>query len=46
MKKILFYFLLLVVSGLLLAQSREEKLAQLKNRKDIKVTEIEKNIVK
>ncbi|AFH48080.1 Hypothetical protein IALB_0368 [Ignavibacterium album JCM 16511] len=48
MQKILLIFVLLTLqSGLLLAQqTREEKLAQLRQRKDIKVTEVEKNILK
>jgi len=50
MKKIQVCCLLFVVSGLVLAQSatggREEKLQQLKNREEIKVTEVEKNILK
>lgn len=48
MKSILFvYCLLFVVSGFLFAQqSREEKIEQLKSRTDIKVTEIEKDILK
>jgi hypothetical protein len=47
MKSIIVCCLLLVVSGSLLAQySREEKLEQLKNRTDIKVTEVEKDILK
>ncbi len=38
--------LLFVVSSFVLAQSKEEKLQQLKTRSDIKVTEIEPNILK
>jgi hypothetical protein len=44
--KIFVCCLLLTVSGILLAQSKEEKLLQLKIRTDIKVTEIEKDILK
>src|SRR5690554_926118 len=47
MKLIFFCCLLFVVSGFLFGQqSREEKLLQLKNRTDIKVTEVEKDILK
>lgn len=47
MKKILVCCLLVVVSCSLFAQqSRQEKLQQLKNRKDIKVSEVEPNILK
>lgn len=38
--------LLFVLSSFILAQSKEEKIQQLKNREDIKVTEIEKDILK
>ena len=45
--KILFICsLLFVLSSFLLAQSREEKLLKLKNREDIKVTEVEKDLLK
>src|SRR5690606_22113163 len=47
MKPILVISLIFVVNGFLLAQqSREEKLEQLKARTDIKVTEVEKDILK
>ena len=47
MKKILVLILCIVFNGLALAQqTREEKLQQLKNRDDIKVTEVEPNILK
>lgn len=47
MKSTIVCCLLFVVSGFLLAQhNREEKLQQLKSRTDIKVTEIEKDIIK
>jgi hypothetical protein len=46
MKLILFCCLLIVMSGLLLAQSKEEKLEQLKSRSNIKVTEVDKDILK
>jgi len=47
MKKILVVSLLFVVSGFSFAQqTREEKLHQLKTREDIKVTEVEKDILK
>ncbi|GBD87984.1 hypothetical protein BMS3Abin03_01918 [bacterium BMS3Abin03] len=46
-KMVLIFVLLTLQSGLLLAQqTREEKLAQLRQRKDIKVTEVEKDIIK
>lgn len=38
--------LLFVLGGFVLAQSKAEKLQQLKNREEIKVTEVEKNILK
>lgn len=47
MRTILFFScLVFVVCSLVLAQTREEKLQQLKSRTDIKVTEIEKDILK
>jgi len=50
MKKVIVCCLLFVVSNFILAQSatggREEKLQQLKNREDIKVTEVEPNLLK
>jgi hypothetical protein len=47
MKKIFICCLLFVVSSLVIAQSsKEEKLQQLKNRGDIKVTEVEPNFLK
>ena len=46
MRKIFVYYLLVVLSGLSLAQSREENLEQLNQREDMKVTEIEKDILK
>jgi hypothetical protein len=45
MRVLIVLYLLFVVYGLL-AQSREEKLEQLKSREGIKVTEIEKNILR
>jgi len=46
MKKLLFY-LLIIISSITVAQiSRDEKVEKLKNRKDIKVTEIEKDILR
>ena len=46
MQKVIVCCLLLVVSCFLSAQSREQKLEQLKSRTDIKVTEIQKDILK
>ena len=47
MKKIFICCLLFVVSSLVIAQnSKDEKLQQLKNRGDIKVTEVEPNLLK
>ena len=46
MKLIVICCQLFVVCGFLFAQSREEKLQQLKSRTDIKVTEVEKDIIK
>lgn len=46
MKKVLVCCLLLIVGGFVLAQSKEEKIQQLKNRGNIKVTEIGKDILK
>ena len=47
MKKIFICCLLFVVSSLVIAQnSKEEKLQQLKSRSDIKVTEVEPNLLK
>jgi len=47
MKKVIVCCLLFVVSSLVIAQqSKEEKLQQLKSRSNIKVTEIEKDILK
>ena len=46
MKKILVCCLLLVASSFVLAQTKEEKLQQLKTREDIKVTEVEKDLLK
>jgi hypothetical protein len=47
MKKIFICCLLFVVSSLVIAQnSKEEKLQQLKSRTDIKVTEVEPNLLK
>ncbi len=47
MKKLFVCFMLFAVSNLSLAQlSREEKLEKLKTRTDIKVTEVEKDILK
>jgi len=48
MKKMVFIIVLLILqSGLLNAQqTREEKLEQLKQRDDVKVTEVEKDIIK
>ena len=47
MKKKIFIVLLILFSSLLIAQqTREEKLEQLKSRTDIKVTEVEKDIIK
>ncbi|MFA4923081.1 MAG: VCBS repeat-containing protein, partial [Ignavibacteriaceae bacterium] len=47
MKKILVCWLLIVVSCFSFAQqSRQEKLQQLKNRKDVKVTEVEPNLLR
>jgi len=47
MKKIIVLGLLLIASCFALAQqSKEEKLQQLKNREDIKVTEIEEDVLK
>ena len=44
--KIFFVFcLLFVLGGFVLAQSKAEKLQQLKNREDIKVTEVEKDLL-
>ena len=50
MKKILVCCLLIVISSFSFAQSapggREEKLQQLKTREDIKVTEVQKDLLK
>ena len=47
MKKIFVCCLLFVISSLVIAQhSRVEKIQQLKNRSDIKVTEVEKDVYK
>jgi len=46
MKKVIVYCLLFVLGGFVLAQSKVEKLQQLKNREDIKVTEVEKDLLK
>ncbi len=47
-KKIVLIFVLLALQSVLLLaqQTREEKLAQLRKREDIKVTEVEQNILK
>ena len=47
MKKIIILCLLLVISGIAVAQiSKDEKVNQLKNRDDIKITEVEKDLLK
>ena len=46
MKKSLVFGLLFFTISFLSAQSRDEKLQQLKNRRDIKVTEVEPNLLK
>ncbi|MEO8231334.1 MAG: FG-GAP-like repeat-containing protein [Ignavibacteriota bacterium] len=46
MKKVIVCCLLFVLSSFVLAQSKEERIQQLINRKDIKVTEVEKDILK
>ena len=46
MKKIILISLSILLSSSLVAQSKEEKLEQLNRREDMKVTEIEKDILK
>ncbi len=46
MKKVIVCCLLFVLSSFVLAQSKEERIQQLINRKDIKVTEVEKDLLK
>lgn len=46
MKLKIVCWLLFVVGGFVLAQSKEQKLQQLKNREDIKVIEVEPNLLK
>ena len=46
MKKIFVCCFLFVLGSFVLAQSKEEKLQQLKNREDVKVTEVKKDILK
>lgn len=47
MKKLLVFCLFVSISSMATAQiSRDEKVKQLKNREDIKVTEVEKNLLK
>ncbi len=46
MKKVIVCCLLFVLSSFVLAQSKEERIQQLINRNDIKVTEVEKDLLK
>ena len=47
MKKLIVFCLFIAISSTAIAQiSRDEKVKQLKSRNDIKVTEIEKDILK
>jgi hypothetical protein len=47
MKKLIFFCLILLFSSIILAQiNKEEKVKQLKSKRDTKVTEIEKDILK
>ena len=46
MNKIFVYCLVIVISGFIFSQTKEEKIQQLKSRSDIKVTEVEKDILK
>ena len=45
-KKLIICFLLILLGSFVLAQSKEEKLVQLKTRSDLKVTEVQKDILK
>ncbi|MBK7631603.1 MAG: T9SS type A sorting domain-containing protein [Ignavibacteriales bacterium] len=46
MKKVIVCCLMFVLCSFVLAQSKEERIQQLKSREDIKVTEIEPNLLK